>query len=203
MKGLKTFSIALAAMAVLAGCQANPEVSARNIPLANSAVGRLEYNDWALSSLAVEVPQSLVVSEENSIKPIADIVWREDACCDRHGQVDRLMTAALETALAPLNGQQPVHVQIQVTRFHAVTERTRYTIGGEHEIEFILTVIDANTGTVLRGPREVDVTFPASGGDQALAEEARGYYQRDAITDRLTAWAQVEFGLAELTAMAY
>lgn len=196
----RTFGLipALAAASILAGCQANPHASARNVPLSEAAIGRLQPQDWRLSTLEVTVPETLTASEENSIKPRADIVWREDPCCNRHAQVDALMTAAFEEALATLNGGQPVRVQIQVTRFHALTERTRYTLGGEHEVEFILTVIDTATGAVLRGPRPVDVTFPASGGDQALAEEARGYFQRDAITDRLIAWAQVEFGLARL-----
>ncbi|MEM9318574.1 MAG: DUF6778 family protein [Pseudomonadota bacterium] len=190
--------LSLALMAVLAGCQMNPEASARTVSFAQSAPGRFEFTDWQLASLEVVVPQSLSVSEQNTIKPRADIVWREDPCCDRHAQVDALMTDALQDALADLDGSRPVRVELQVTRFHALTERTRYSIGGEHEIEFFLTVFDTATGTILRGPRAVDVTFPASGGDRALAEEARGYFQRDAITDRLHNWAQVEFGIAEL-----
>lgn len=189
---------ALAAVTLLTACQANPEGSARTIPLAVAAEGRALAHDWSLAALEVTVPNTLTVSEENSIKPRADIVWREDPCCDRHSQVDAIMTAALNRALTPLGGSQPVSVQVQVTRFHALTERTRYSIGGEHEIEFLLTVIDTNTGTVVRGPRAVDLTFPAAGGDRAIAEEARGYYQRDAITDRLIAWAEVEFGLRRL-----
>ncbi|MEM1273763.1 MAG: DUF6778 family protein [Pseudomonadota bacterium] len=191
--------LACAAVAVLAGCQVNSQASARNIPLSDAAIGRLDPQDWTLGAVEVVVPLTLSVSEDNSIKPRADIVWREDVCCDRHTQVDALMTTALTSALAPMTGSQPVRVELQVTRFHAVTERTRYSIGGEHEIEFFLTVFDATNGTVLRGPRPVDLTFPAAGGDRALANEARGYYQRDAISDRLTAWAQVEFGLADLT----
>lgn len=198
---MRAFSIlapALGAMIFLAGCQTNTEATARSVPLSSSAVGRLDVQDWSLGSLEVIVPQSLTVSEENSIKPVADIVWREELCCDRHNQVDNLMTAALTTALQPLRGSQPVRIELQVTRFHAVTQRTRYSFGGEHEIEFIMSVYDARSGVLLRGPRAVDVTFPAAGGDRALANEARGYFQRDAITDRLTAWAQVEFGIADL-----
>lgn len=189
---------AFAAFVALAGCQGNPEVSARHVPLSVAAIGRLEPQNWRISALEVTVPGTLTVSEENTIKPRSDIVWREDPCCDRHSQVDQLMTSALETGLAPLAGGQPVRVELQVTRFHALTERTRYTIGGEHEIEFFMTVFDAESGGVLRGPRAIDLTFPAAGGDRALAEEARGYFQRHAITDRLISWVQVEFGIAEL-----
>lgn len=201
MRKLRAPIPALAACALMAGCMANPEATARNVPLAASALGAGEVQDWSLASLEVLVPLSLTVSEENSFKPRADIVWREDPPGSRHAQVDQLMTAALQSALAPLQGSQPVRIELQVTRFHALTERTRYSVGGEHEIEFILTVFDATTGAVLRGPREVDLTFPAAGGDRALANEARGYFQRNAISDRLTQWAQAEFRIAEVFAL--
>ncbi len=180
----------------LAGCvMGNPQGSARTADFATAAIGQFEAQNWALAELDIVVPRSLTVSEENTIKPRVDIVWREDPRGDRHQQVDALMTEALAPVLARLDGGQPVVITLQVTRFHALTERTRYTTGGEHEIEFILTVTDARSGAVLRGPRPVDVTFPGSGGDTALAEEARGYFQRDAIRDRLVAWALAEFRL--------
>lgn len=191
-------AVGLITILFLAACQGNPESTARLVPLSVAAVGATQPQDWRYGSLEVIVPETLSVSEENTIKPRADIVWREDPPGNRHAQVDALMTAALTRALQPLSGAQPVRIEIQVTRFHALTERTRYSIGGEHEIEFILTVYDAATGAVVRGPRAVDVTFPAAGGDRALANEARGYFQRDAINDRLISWAQAEFRLAEL-----
>ncbi|MEM1342437.1 MAG: DUF6778 family protein [Pseudomonadota bacterium] len=200
MRQLLRVPIALALLGALAACQTNPEASARNVPITQSAAGFAQPQDWSLNALAVVVPRSLTVSEENTIKPRADIVWREDPLGDRHQQVDDLMTAALNGALGGLRGSQPVNIEIQVVRFHALTERTRYSIGGEHEIEFILTVRDAATGDVLRGPRAVDVTFPGAGGDNAIAQEARGYFQRDAIRDRLVQWANAEFRLAPIVA---
>lgn len=190
--------LALGMVAVLAGCQANPQATARQVPLVDAAVGFAQPQDWGFNALAVVVPESLSVSEENSIKPRADIVWREDPMGDRHAQVDDMVTVALEDTLLGLRGATPVNVEVQITRFHALTERTRYSIGGEHEIEFIFTVRDASSNAVLRGPRAVDLTFPAAGGDAALEEEARGYFQRDAIRDRLTDWANAEFRLAPL-----
>ncbi|MEL6532591.1 MAG: DUF6778 family protein [Pseudomonadota bacterium] len=200
MRQLLRVPLALALLGALAACQANTEATARAVPITESASGFAQPQDWSLNALAVVVPRSLTVSEENTIKPRADIVWREDPLGDRHQQVDDLMTAALSGALDGLRGSQPVNVEIQVVRFHALTERTRYSIGGEHEIEFILTVRDAATGDVLRGPRAVDVTFPGAGGDNAIAQEARGYFQRDAIRDRLVQWANAEFRLAPIVA---
>lgn len=192
------FAIALpfAVVTALAGCQpGNTAATARDVPLSVAAVGGTEAQNWRLSSLEVVVPANLTVSEANTIKPDADIVWHEDPCCDRHTQVDRIMTAALQSGLRGMSGSQGVRVEVVMSRFHAVTPRTRYTFGGEHEIEFTLTVRDAASGAVLRGPRAVDITFPAAGGDQALANEAAGYFQRDAIQNRVIAWARAEFAI--------
>ncbi|MBF9031954.1 hypothetical protein HKCCE3408_16265 [Rhodobacterales bacterium HKCCE3408] len=197
MGRIQTLALGLVAISALSGCVGHTYSNARTASLAIAASGHSEIQDWSFGSLEVTVPQSLVVSEENSFKPGADIVWREDPPGDRHQQIDQLMTEALVAALRPMRGSRPVRIELQVTRFHALTERTRYTYGGEHEIEFILTVRDANTGAVLRGPRPVDLTFPAAGGQVALAEEARGYFQRDAIQERLTNWALAEFRLAD------
>lgn len=192
---------AMGLVLLLGACQlGNPQASARTVPISEAAPGLAEPQDWRFNALQVVVPLSLSVSEENTIKPRADIVWREDPPGNRHEQVDALMTEALTAALQPLRGSRPVNIEIQVTRFHAVTERTRYSIGGEHEIEFFLTVRDSGSGAVLRGPRAVDITFPAAGGDRALANEARGYFQRDAINDRLTEWVNAEFRLAPVLA---
>jgi hypothetical protein len=95
--------------------------------------------------------------------------------------------------LQPRDGATPVIVALQVQRFHALTERARYTTGGEHEIEFLLTVANAETGEVLSGPRPVDLTFRAPGGQAALNEEAAGITQRVSITERLQSWALAEF----------
>jgi len=87
-------------------------------------------------------------------------------------------------------------VELELTRFHALTERTRYTIGGEHEIEFIFTVRHADTGEALTGPIPVDLTFRALGGSRALEAEAQGIYQRDRIQSQIAGWARAEFGLS-------
>lgn len=148
---------------------------------------------WDFVDLAVLVPRTLSVSEAHGIKPRADIVWREDPVGDRHAQVGELISSALEPALAPMSGSVPVQVVLQVTRFHALTERARYTIGGQHEIEFVYVVRHAETGAVLSGPTAVDLTFRAYGGRQAVEAEQKGITQRRRITERLMGWAQQEF----------
>ncbi|PWK62055.1 DUF6778 family protein [Roseicyclus mahoneyensis] len=150
--------------------------------------------DWSITAVEIDVPRTLTVSEANSIKPVADIVWRGDPPGDRYDQIETLMTQALGPVLRPREGAStPVVVSLEVTRFHAVTERARYTVGGEHEIEFVLTVRHAETGEILSGPRDVDLTFRAYGGRQAIEAEAQGITQTVRITARLQEWARIEF----------
>jgi hypothetical protein len=134
------------------------------------------------------------VSEAHGIKPRADIVWREDAPMgDRYAQVEGIMRDALAPALRSMQGDVPVQVVVELTRFHALTERSRYTIGGQHEIEFVYVVRHAETGALLAGPEAVDLTFRALGGQRAVEAEQQGITQRVRITERLVGWVQGTF----------
>ncbi|WP_025313254.1 DUF6778 family protein [Roseicyclus elongatus] len=186
-------ALALGAAMVLTGCVTTTGDVTRNAGLDLGPVIEVPTQNWGFAQLVVSVPDSLSVSEAHAIKPRADIVWREDAPGNRRAQVQALMQAALEPALAPMQGDIPVLIRLEVTRFHALTERARYTIGGEHEIEFIVTIANAETGQILSGPRAVDLTFRAYGGQQAVNAEAQGITQRVRITERLQQWVQAEF----------
>lgn len=190
-------ALLLAAAMALSACATTGDVT-RNAPLETMRpVIEAPVGDWSIQSVAINVPRSLSVSEANSIKPIADIVWRGDPIGDRHAQVAALMTAALSPVMRPrADGVTPVIVTLDVNRFHAVTERARYTIGGAHEIEFVLTVTHALTGEILSGPRQVDLSFAALGGQQAIDAEARGITQTVRITQHLQQWALAEFAHA-------
>lgn len=194
---LKSPALIIVAIMGLSACAAPHDVS-RNAPLDTMRpVVDLPSQDWSIQEVAINVPRRLKVSEANSIKPFSDIVWRAEPLGDRHAQVQALMERALSPVMRPRDGAAtPVTVSIDVTRFHALTERARYTIGGEHEIEFILTVTHAQTGEILSGPRPVDLTFMALGGQQAIAAEARGISQQVRITQRLQQWALDEFAMA-------
>ncbi len=137
--------------------------------------------------LVVTVPQSLVSNESNSYKPRADIVWREDPLGDRHQQVQTIVENAIGTGVAPLQENLPVVLHIKVTRFHALTERTRYSIGGVHEISFLLLVINGKTGDTLIPVYQVNASLPAFGGEQALAAERVGLIQKVRISEHLAA----------------
>ena len=192
-----TPALILAAAMTLSACVTPFDVS-RNAPLETMRpVIEVPMHDWSIQSVAINVPRSLTVSEANSIKPMSDIVWRGEPLGDRHAQVEALLNRALSPVMRPREGAAtPVIVTMDMTRFHAVTERARYTIGGEHEIEFVLTVVHAETGEILSGPRAVDLTFAALGGQQAIAAEARGITQAVRITQHLQQWALAEFAPA-------
>lgn len=187
-------ALILGAALAVSGCVGTSDVS-RNIGFdAAPVVENFAVQDWDITAFEVNVPASLTVSEANTIKPRADIVWREDPTGDRRAQVDALMTEALAPVFAGVDGAIPVIVTLDVTRFHAQTPRVRYSnIPSEHEVEFVLTVRHAQTGAILSGPRDTDLTFPALGGNAAAEADARGETQRARISARLVQWVQQEF----------
>lgn len=141
---------------------------------------------YDVETVNVTVPPSLKVSEANTFKPRADIVWRGEAPGDRHQQVAAIFQDALTRGTAPMQTGRKVVLDVEVTRFHALTEKTRYTIGGMHEMRFVLTLRDAATGQVLDGPREVVADTKAAGGATAIAEDQAGRTQRVVTVERLS-----------------
>ena len=78
-------------------------------------------------------------------------------------------------------------------RFHSLTEKTRYSVGGVHNIVYTLTVVDAATGVALHGPIEMKVALKAFGGDQAVAAERRGETQKVRIQSHLASLMRQAF----------
>jgi hypothetical protein len=140
---------------------------------------------YDVEDITVIVPRELVVSEANSFRPKADIVWRGEPIGDRHAQVEAILTEAMVEGTAMMTTGPKVDIEITLVRFHCLTERTRYTIGGLHAMQFDLTVRDAETGIIIDGPRRVIADVKASGGAKAIAEDAAGLTQRVVVSDRL------------------
>jgi hypothetical protein len=138
-----------------------------------------------VGEINVLVPQSLKVSERNSYYPGGDIVWRGDAIGDRHQQVKAIFDTALTQGTTDMDGLLPVRLDIRVDRFHALTEKARYTTGGVHSITFALQIRDLETGNTIGEPRLVKADLDAFGGQQALRAEARGLTQKVRITNHL------------------
>ena len=138
-----------------------------------------------VTSWQVSVPETLSVSEANGIKPVADIVWRGDRFGDRHAQVSDIVNDGLARAARRINGNLPVVLIVDVERFHAVTERTRYAYSGKHEIRFGLQINNADTGAIIVPRYLDDITFRAYGGYEALDAERRGITQKSRILDQI------------------
>lgn len=189
MKTLKMIA-GLALAASVAAC-GTTDIATRNAPLAPgvSQVKRSETSpalqSLRVSKINVSVPKTLKVSEANRYYPMGDIVWRGEPMGDRHEQVKRIFETALATGTKPIRGKTPVVLDVEVTRFHSLTEKTRYTIGGVHSISFILTLRDARTGEILAAPRKIKADLEGYGGDQAIAADAAGQTQKVRITDHL------------------
>lgn len=140
---------------------------------------------YAVQDVQIIVPRTLKVSEANTFKPRADIVWHGDPMGDRHAQVGSILLAAATDATTPMVQGRPVTVELTLTKFHALTEKTRYTIGGMHELRFDMLVRDAASGEVVDGPRLIVADTKGSGGAQAIADDAAGRTQKVVITERL------------------
>lgn len=142
--------------------------------------------DWRISQINVTVPKNLRVSEANTYYPSADIVWRGDTLGDRYKQIEAIFTTAAQQSARALKGKDAVILDIELIRFHSVTERTRYSIGGVHDMNFYVTVRDARNGTILVDKRRVDTELNAYGGLAAIAAEQAGRGQKVRILEHLT-----------------
>lgn len=183
MRTTTALTLALA----LAACAPKPVVVPADPALAaaGNVVVLTVAPRYTVTEVRVSVPRTLRVSEANSFHPRADNVWRGEPAGDRYAQVAAIFNAAAASATANMVAGPEVIVELTVTRFHALTEKTRYTVGGVHSVRFDLTLRDAATGRVIDGPRPVDADVKASGGAQAIAEDQAGRTQRVVIEERL------------------
>lgn len=139
---------------------------------------------WRLSDVRVSVPDSLTVSEEDTLLPNADIVWREDPVGDRRAQVGKIIKDAVTRGASGLRGSRGVIIEITVTRFHAMTWAAELSSAdwGVHNINFDARVIDASSGEVLVATTAIEAEFPALSGDKMKAARAKGQTQKKMIT---------------------
>lgn len=143
-------------------------------------------SQYDVQQINISVPYSLRVSEANTFHPNADIVWRGDPLGDRHAQVKAIFETAAAAGTSTMQSGPKVAVDIEITYFHCLTEKTRYTVGGVHSMKFLLTVRDIETGAILQGPRMVVADVKASGGQRAVQEDEAGRTQKVVVTEQLT-----------------
>lgn len=155
----------------------------------DNVIGRAAPSQWDVVDVRVNVPRDLTVSEANSFAPKADIVWRGDPKGDRYIQVQQIFRQAGLQGTANMTGQRPVYLDIQVHRFHAMTEKARYTLtfSGVHNIRFSMVVRDAATGVPISPVDTVRADLAAYVGEQALRADAAGITQKHRIVSHLRA----------------
>jgi len=185
---LTKMSILVVLGSLVTGCDM-PETATRNAPLATAPLEIAETvttRSYDLRDVSFKAPSDLLISEGNSFYPNADVVWRGDPLGDRIVQVASLFDTALQRNEAILKGDVPIDVEIELVRFHGVTERTRFSIGGNYDMHFHMTVLHAETGEVLEEKRYIEFDLEAPGGAAALFQEQRGETEKVRVTDFLT-----------------
>lgn len=190
---IATLGLALALSACVSSEPASRGVSDDALTLASRGTGAIPQGAsprviaplYTLREVRVDVPRELRVSEANSYYPMADIVWRGDPIGDRYAQITAIFQDAGQRAAATMQGPREAILSLRLVRFHGVTERTRYTIGGTHNMVFDMTVLDASTGAVIDGPRRISADARAAGGQAAIQEELAGRTQKVVVTEKL------------------
>lgn len=186
----------LAAATLLSACASgNGDVTRSVNPITLATQGgkvdvdlpKVMVAQYTVSAVNVSVPADLRVSEANMFYPIADIVWRGEPLGNRHNQVKSIFEEAAAKATAPMTQGPAVVVDLQVHRFHSVTEKTRFTVGGVHDMKYTISLRDAATGQLIAEPWTVRADVKAAGGSQAVAEEMAGRTMRVVIVERLVA----------------
>jgi len=181
MKSFLTLPRAVAVLALLAlgACSSTFKTDY------NAPVSRDLSAGWRLKDVQVVVPAALTVSEEPSVFPKADIVWREDKGTDRKAQIAKILDDAATAGAQGLPGTRPVIVRLTVARFHALTfeaEALPYQGVGVHNVIFNAEVLDAASGAVLAGPTLIEAQVPAYTGAEAVAKRKAGVTQKAVIS---------------------
>lgn len=185
MQMFRKLFIMIVALVGLAACSGGNEfVSSRGAPEIERS-----YN---LAGFAFAAQADLSVSENEGYYPIADIVWRGDPRGARVPQIAAMFDTAAKRSKAGLTGEIPVAVKVTLVRFHGVTDRTRYSVGGNYNIIFDLTVTDARTGTIVEPTRRITANLQAPGGTRAVQLEQSGQTQKVRVVNFLTSVLQKE-----------
>lgn len=203
---MKAVFLAAACAVVVSAC-APTQYSARNAPFQEAAgtfdssqvirfrkstedptpgIAPISDTPLTVEKIEIAVPKSLEVSEANKYLPQGDIVWRGDPMGDRHEQVRKIFEEAFSRGTAGLDGGTPVSIYAHVVRFHALTEKARYSVGGVHVITFGLAVRNLETGEFIGEPYIVRADLDAFGGALAVRADARGETQKVRITEHLS-----------------
>ncbi len=185
MRNLIKPLLAAILLVTLTACGSVPSATRSAMP-DDTMLGAPLPPDVRIDSFTVNVPRSLKVNERNLYYPIGDIVWRGEPRGDRYQQIEAIFEAGLRDAATRIDGARPVRLDVQVMRFHALSEKARYTVGGVHDIEFRYRLVDVATGQPIGPSKEVSADLDALGGQDAMAAEGRGETQKVRIVAHLS-----------------
>lgn len=189
---MKPFVFAVAILTGLAGCGGLNVLDM--VPAFDStsksdelAAEQADAIDKAVTGFEIVVPDTLKVSEADSLFPRADIVWRGDLPGERHEQVAAIFADAATTVVGPSSkARSGLIMTVEVTRFHGLTEKARFSfVGGNYSLRFDVTLRDAATGAIFAGPRKVKADTKGSSGIRALADDLKGRTEKAVVTERL------------------
>ncbi|MFO8126546.1 DUF6778 family protein [Yoonia sp.] len=141
---------------------------------------------YALRGFSFAALEGLSVSESETFYPDADIVWRGDPMGPRIPQIAAMFQEAAARTRPVVDDAVPVDVDVTLVRFHGVTNRTRYTVGGVYNVVFDLTIHRAGFDEVIEPARRVVDNLDAPGGERAGLLEQSGQTQKVRVTDFLT-----------------
>lgn len=179
----------LAVGLILAGCGGSRSSSVEADALSQAANSNVVVASAeapvSIRNVTIRVPDTLKVSEQNLYYPSGDIVWRGDPPGDRRLQVKAIFEEGIGRGAATLSGPASVDLDVEVLRFHALTQKARYSIGGVHSIKFAVTLLDPDTGEPVVPSRIVQADLEAYGGEEAIQAEERGFTQKYRITNHL------------------
>ena len=200
---MKTKSIisALALTSLLGACSS--VTTTRGLPLEQlptasnnlaTSIKSTQNLAWRVEDVRVTVPDTLTVTEANSYIPHADIVWRGDPYGDRREQVKNIVDLAVSQAAIGLEGVEPVYLDIELVKFHALSQKARATVGGVHNIKFNVGIRDVATNEFLVDRFPVEIKLKALGGQKAIDAEMRGETQKLRITREIASVMRLYLG---------
>lgn len=173
---MRVFGLLLPVLLLLTACK---------LPPSGVPPEREPAPEWNVRAIGITVPETLTVSEADAYYPLADIVWRGEPLGERHMQVARIFEEAGQRASSGMKQGEPVKMEVEVTRFHSLTEKTRARIDGVHSLHFIYTLRDFKSGEIIDGPWKLNADIKATGGAQALRDDVEGRTMKVVITEHL------------------
>jgi len=184
MKHVRMIAVLVMGLGV-SGC-ASMSVVSRNASFEQPEMA-IVASSVSVEGIQISVPKKLRVSEANLYYPLGDIVWRGDPMGDRHAQVKAIFEQGIGQGVKSVKGAVPVIAHIEVLRFHSLSEKARYSVGGVHSIKFSLTLVDPKTGAILVPARAIKADLQAWGGYRAMQAENQGEGQKVRIIEHLAA----------------